>query len=216
MSDRISVFVVDDHPVVREGIVSIIASAPDMDVVGQAGNGKDAIEAIATAAATGSTVPDVVLMDLRMPVMDGVAATDHLHRNFPGVTVVILTTYETDEDILSGIEAGAMGYLLKAVPREEVIAGVRSAAAGQVALAPSVATALVNRAQAPTVAKPTSREIEVLRLVAEGYTNGRIASKLFISEATVKTHLLRTFEKLGVNDRTRAVTLAMELGILQR
>lgn len=204
----IDVFVVDDHPVVREGIVSIVASADDMEVVGQAANGREALETMDGFM----RAPDVVLMDLRMPVMDGVTTTAYLRANFPSVTIVILTTYETDEDILSAIEAGATGYLLKAAPREELISAVRAAAAGQVALAPSVAAALVTRTRAP--ARLTVREVEVLRLVAAGHTNGRIASALSISEATVKTHLLRIFEKLGVNDRTRAVTLAMERGIL--
>lgn len=206
----INVFVVDDHPVVREGIVSIISSAPDMNVVGEAANGREAITTIAAFA----SAPDVVLMDLRMPVMDGVTTTAYLRAHFPDVTIVILTTYETDEDILSAIEAGATGYLLKAAPREELISAVRAAAGGRVALAPSVAAALVTRAQTPAPARLTPREVEVLRLVAAGGTNGRIASSLTISEATVKTHLLRIFEKLGVNDRTRAVTLAMERGIL--
>ena len=204
----INVFVVDDHPVVREGIVSIISSAEGMTVIGQASNGREAISAVKLAP------PDVVLMDLRMPVMDGVTTTAYLRAHFPDVTVVILTTYETDEDILSAIEAGATGYLLKAAPREELISAVRAAAGGRVALAPSVAAALVTRAQTPAPARLTPREVEVLRLVAAGGTNGRIASSLTISEATVKTHLLRIFEKLGVNDRTRAVTLAMERGIL--
>ncbi len=204
----INVFVVDDHPVVREGIVSIISSAEGMTVIGQASNGREAISAVKLAP------PDVVLMDLRMPVMDGVTTTAYLRAHFPDVTVVILTTYETDEDILSAIEAGATGYLLKAAPREELISAVRAAAGGRVALAPSVAAALVTRAQTPAPARLTPREVEVLRLVATGGTNGRIASSLTISEATVKTHLLRIFEKLGVNDRTRAVTLAMERGIL--
>ncbi len=204
----INVFVVDDHPVVREGIVSIISSAEDMEVVGQAADGREALAAIAEF----TTAPDVVLMDLRMPLMDGVTTTAYLRTHFPGVTIVILTTYETDEDILSAIEAGATGYLLKATPREELISGVRAAASGQVALAPSVAATLVTRTRVP--ARLTPREVEVLRLVAAGGTNGRIASVLSISEATVKTHLLRIFEKLGVNDRTRAVTLAMERGIL--
>lgn len=212
MTKRISVFVVDDHPVVREGIISIVASADDIDVVGQASNGREVIDALERHGP--EQVPDVILMDLRMPIMDGVAATAYLHRHIPSIIIVILTTYETDEEILSAIEAGATGYLLKAAPREELIEGVRAAAAGQVALAPTVATALVNHAQVPAPARLTPREIEVLKLVANGDTNGRIASTLFISEATVKTHLLRAFEKLGVNDRTRAVTLAMERGIL--
>lgn len=206
MTAPVRVLVVDDHPIVREGIVSIVASAPDLAVVGQAAHGAEALELVAQLS------PDIVLMDLRMPVMGGVEATAAIHARFPGVTVVILTTYETDEDILSAIEAGATGYLLKAAPMEELIQGVRAAASGQVALAPAVAAALVSRAQAP--ARLTPREVEVLRLVATGSTNGQIAAALHISEATVKTHLLRLFEKLGVNDRTRAVTLAMERGLI--
>jgi len=209
-NSAIRVLVVDDHPIVREGIVAIVASAPDLEVVGQAANGAEAITQFAALR------PDIVLMDLRMPVMDGVSATAHIHAEHPEVTVVVLTTYETDEDILSAIEAGATGYLLKAAPKEELIAGVRAAANGQVALAPSVAAALVSRVQAPEPARLTPREIEVLGLVADGLSNAQIGRRLFITEATVKTHLLRLFEKLGVNDRTRAVTLAMERGILPR
>lgn len=208
ITETIRVLVVDDHPIVREGIVSIVSSAPDLEVVGQAANGEEALDVLDTTRA------DVVLMDLRMPVMDGVAATARIHTEHPGVIVVVLTTYETDEDILSAIEAGATGYLLKAAPKEELIAGVRAAAAGQVALAPSVAAMLVSRVSTPPATRLTPREIEVLRLVSGGLSNAQIAAKLFISEATVKTHLLRLFEKLGVNDRTRAVTLAMERGIL--
>lgn len=207
-TETIRVLVVDDHPIVREGIVSIVSSAPDLEVVGQAANGEEALDVL------GTTRADVVLMDLRMPVMDGVAATARIHTEHPGVIVVVLTTYETDEDILSAIEAGATGYLLKAAPKEELSAGVRAAAAGQVALAPSVAAMLVSRVSTPPATRLTPREIEVLRLVSGGLSNAQIAAKLFISEATVKTHLLRLFEKLGVNDRTRAVTLAMERGIL--
>lgn len=206
--DTIRVLVVDDHPIVREGIVSIVASAPGLEVVGQAANGEEALERLETLH------PDVVLMDLRMPIMDGVTATARIHATHPRVTVVVLTTYETDEDILSAIEAGATGYLLKAAPKEELIAGVRAAADGQVALAPGVAAMLVSRVQAPAPTRLTPREIEVLRAVASGSSNAQIAAALYISEATVKTHLLRLFEKLGVNDRTRAVTLAMERGIL--
>ncbi len=208
ISGTIRVLVVDDHPIVREGIVSIVTSAHDIEVVGQAANGAEALQLL------GQIEADVVLMDLRMPVMGGVAATARIHSEFPGVTVVVLTTYETDEDILSAIEAGATGYLLKAAPKDELIAGVRAAADGQVALAPSVAEMLVARVRVPAAPRLTPREIEVLRLVSDGLSNTQIASRLFISEATVKTHLLRLFEKLDVNDRTRAVTLAMERGIL--
>lgn len=208
MMETIRVLVADDHPIVREGIASIVGSAAGMEVVAQAANGDEAIRLVEIVT------PDVVLMDLRMPVVDGVAATARIHAAHPEIALVILTTYESDADILSAIEAGATGYLLKAAPMEELVAGVRAAAAGQVALAPAVAAALVSRAKAPAPAALTPREVEVLRLVATGSTNAQIASTLFISEATVKTHLLRLFEKLGVNDRTRAVTLAMERGIL--
>lgn len=208
-ADTIRVLIADDHPIVREGIVAIVASAPDLEVVGQAANGLEAIGQLTAVQ------PDIVLMDLRMPVMDGVEATARIHAEHPEVTVVVLTTYETDEDILSAIEAGATGYLLKASPKEELIAGVRAAAHGQVALAPAVAAALVAHMQAPEPARLTPREIDVLRLVAAGLSNAQIARRLFITEATVKTHLLRLFGKLDVNDRTRAVTLAMERGLLR-
>ncbi|WOQ17325.1 response regulator transcription factor [Raineyella sp. W15-4] len=209
MSTPIRVVVVDDHPVVREGVSSALRTAPDITVVGQAADGAEAVALLATLAA------DVVLMDLRMPVMDGVEATRRLLTAHPGLPVVVLTTYESDADILSAIEAGATGYLLKAAPMDELLAGVRAAVHGQVALSPSVATALVTRTREPASAHLTPREIDVLELVAEGRTNGQIATALHISEATVKTHLLRIFEKLGVNDRTRAVTLALEKGILR-
>ncbi|MFF3601895.1 LuxR C-terminal-related transcriptional regulator, partial [Kitasatospora indigofera] len=166
----------------------------------------------------------LVLMDLRMPVLDGVAATAQIMDGATsGTRVLILTTYESDELILGAIEAGAGGYLLKAAPQEEILAGVRAVAAGETVLAPSIAAKLVQRVRADAVgtgaaasAAPTlsPRELEVLRLVAAGRSNPRIAATLFIGEATVKTHLQHVFEKLEVSDRTRAVTRAMELGLL--
>lgn len=204
----ISVLIVDDHPIVREGVSAILHTAPDIEVVGEAGDGAAAIRL------AHDLQPDVVLMDLRLPGLDGVEATRRILAERPDTTVVVLTTYETDADILSAIEAGATGYLLKASPMEELLAGVRAAAAGQVALSPQVAAALVQRTRDPASARPTRRELEVLRLVARGMTNAQIAASLQLSEATVKTHLLRLFEKLGVNDRTRAVTLAIERGLL--
>jgi DNA-binding NarL/FixJ family response regulator len=162
--------------------------------------------------------PDVVLMDLRMPVLDGDAATAVILAAEPGVRVLILTTYESDDQILAAIEAGATGYLLKAAPESEILAGVRATARGETALAPSAAAALVRRATGtlPAAAGPslTPRELDVLRLVAQGNSNPAIGRALFLSEATVKTHLGHVFEKLGVNDRTRAVTRAMELQLL--
>ncbi len=152
-------------------------------------------------------------MDLRMPGFDGDEATARILAVRPGTRVVILTTYESDASILTAIEAGASGYLLKAAPQEEILEGVRSVARGEVALAPGIAALLVKRVATPAVTL-SPRETEVLALVAQGNSNPEIAASLHVSEATVKTHLLHVFEKLGVRDRTRAVTKAMELGLL--
>ena len=203
----IRVLVADDHPIVRSGIVGLLADAHDIDVVGTAADGAEAVRLAAQLA------PDVVLMDLRMPHLDGDEATARILAERPATRVVILTTYESDASILTAIEAGASGYLLKAAPPEELLAGIRSVAAGEVALAPSIAATLVRRVARPAVTL-TAREAEVLALVAQGRSNPEIATDLFIGEATVKTHLLHVFEKLGVSDRTRAVTKAMELGLL--
>ena len=197
----------DDHPIVRGGIVALLSAADDMRVVAEAADG---LEAVALAAEHG---PDVVLMDLRMPGLNGDEATARILAANPAARVVILTTYESDSSILTAIEAGASGYLLKAAPQDEILAGVRSVARGEVALAPSIAAMLVQRVAKPAVTL-SPRETEVLALVAQGSSNPSIAAALFLSEATVKTHLLHVFEKLGVSDRTRAVTRAMELGLL--
>lgn len=203
----IRILVVDDHPIVRGGIVALLADADDMTVIGEAPDGETAV----TLAL--ELEPDLVLMDLRMPGIDGDEATARILAERPGIRVVILTTYETDASILTAIEAGASGYLLKAAPQEELLAGIRSVARGEVALAPSIAAMLVKRVTAPSVSL-SPREKQVLALVAQGDSNPAIAAKLFVTEATVKTHLLHAFEKLEVNDRTRAVTKAMELGLL--
>jgi DNA-binding NarL/FixJ family response regulator len=206
----IRVVIADDHPIVRAGLVALVEAAGDIEVVGTASTGLDAVDVAAAQR------PDVVLMDLRMPGLDGDEATARIVAANPATRVVILTTYESDDAILSAIEAGASGYLLKAAPEAELLAGVRAVAAGEVALAPGVAALLVKRAASPAAAGPalSAREVEVLRLVAQGLSNRAIGEKLFLGEATVKTHLLHAFTKLEVSDRTRAVTRAMELGLL--
>jgi DNA-binding NarL/FixJ family response regulator len=203
----IRVLVVDDHPVVRAGIVGLLAAEPDLVVVGEACDGHEAV------ALAQQLTPDVVLMDLRMPLLDGVGATVAILAGpAPRPHVVVLTTYETDTDILRAVEAGATGYLLKDTPRAELVAGVRAAARGQTVLAPGVATRLVTSMR--TSDRLSDREVQVLRLVAQGLSNAAIGAELFIAEATVKTHLVRAFGKLGVEDRTHAVTVARERGYL--
>ncbi|MDQ7879588.1 response regulator transcription factor [Microbacterium sp. QXD-8] len=208
----IRLLIADDHPVVRAGLSGLLSDEPGFEVVAEASDGDEAVRlAVATR-------PDVVLMDLRMPRVDGVAATARIaagEAGDPPPRVLILTTYESDDQILAAIEAGASGYLLKAAPQAEIVAGIRSVAAGQSALSPQVAVRLVERMRRPvpeTVLTP--RELDVLRLVARGHSNKQIAVALGIGESTVKTHLLKIFEKLGVADRTRAATLAMERGLL--
>jgi DNA-binding NarL/FixJ family response regulator len=204
----IRVLVVDDHPVVRSGLVGMLDVEDDLEVVGEAGDGEEAVARVAALA------PDVVLMDLRMPRLDGAGATARIVARYPASKVLVLTTYDTDADILRAVEAGATGYLLKDTPRVQLVDAVRAAARGETVLAPAVAARLVSRLRAPAVEPLTPREIEVLAAVAQGLSNAEIGRSLFIAEATVKTHLLRAFAKLGVDDRTRAVTVAMERGVL--
>ncbi|MGY1720082.1 response regulator [Blastococcus sp. SYSU DS0552] len=204
----IRVVVVDDHPVVRGGLVGWLDAQPDLDVVGEAGDGAEALVRVAELE------PDVVLMDLRMPRMDGVTATGRILSAHPDVRVLVLTTYDTDADIVRAVEAGATGYLLKDTPLPQLADAVRAAARGETVLAPPVAARLVSRLRAPVAEAPTARELEVLAGVARGLTNAEIGRQLFIGEATVKTHLLRVFAKLGVDDRTRAVLVAVERGLL--
>ncbi|MBX9245112.1 response regulator transcription factor [Actinotalea ferrariae] len=207
--DAVRVLVADDHPVVRAGIVGLLGGEPDLDVVGEAGDGEQAV------TLADELTPDVVLMDLRMPGLDGTGATQRILAAHPEVRVVVLTTYETDADILRAVEAGATGYLLKDTPRDDLVAAVRAAARGETVLAPSVARRLVTQVRRPDE-RLTPRELEVLAGVARGGSNAQIGAELFIAEATVKTHLLRVFAKLGVDDRTRAVTVALERGILRQ
>lgn len=205
----IRVVIVDDHPIVRAGLVGLVDSAADLEVVGTGATGLEAVDLAAELA------PDVVLIDLRMPGLDGDEATARILAAVPQTRVVILTTYESDDAILSAIGAGASGYLLKAAPEAELLAGIRAVAAGEVALAPSVSRALVRQTATPTPAvQLTARELDVLRLVATGVGNREIGVALHLGEATVKSHLLHVFSKLDVRSRTGAVTRARDLGLL--
>jgi DNA-binding NarL/FixJ family response regulator len=204
----IRVLLVDDHPVVRQGLHAMLDAEADLTVVGEASSGAEAVEFVA------NDPPDVVLMDLRMPGMDGATATARIVASGSRSRVVVLTTYETDSDILRAVEAGAAGYLLKDSPLAELVAAIRGAARGETVLAPSVVGKLVGRVRTPARPALSAREVEVLRLVGRGLSNAEIGRELFIGEATVKTHLLRAFGKLGVSDRTAAVTTAMALGVL--
>jgi len=210
----IRVLIVDDHPVVRDGLRAVIDGEPDMDVVGEAGHGAEALARVADA----DPAVDVVLMDLRMPVMGGVEAIGALRRTHPELRVLVLTTFDTDRDVLPAIEAGATGYLLKDTPRDELLRAVRSAHRGEAVLSPAVAGRLMGqvrgRESGPGVDALSARELEVLRLVAAGSTNREAAKQLFISEATVKTHLLHIYAKLEVRDRASAVAAGYQRGLL--
>ncbi|XVQ06629.1 response regulator [Spirillospora sp. CA-255316] len=206
--DPLRVIVADDHTVMRSGLVALLTAEPAITVVGEAGNGREAVEL------AGRLAPDLVLLDLRMPVMDGVAATAEIVPS--GTRVLILTTYDTDAEIERAVEAGAMGYLLKDTTREQLVAAIHAAARGETVLAPRVAERLVARMRRPAQVPLTPREIDVLTAVADGLSNADIGRRLVIAEATVKTHLLRIFAKLDVSDRTRAVVVALERGLLPR
>ena len=233
---RVRLVVADDHPVVRSGIVGMFASEADLAVVGEAADGAQAVELVAELA------PDVVLMDLRMPGLDGVEAIRRISAgagtahgaagagtaaHAPAPRIVVLTTYDTDGDILRAVEAGTIGYLLKDSAREDILAAVRAAAVGRSALSPTVTTRLLGAARgagqsaagAPRGAHvPVSlspREREVLAAVSRGLSNSQIGVELYITEATVKTHLLRAYAKLGVDSRAAAVTEALRRGLLE-
>ena len=210
MTEPIRLLIADDHPVVRDGLSAMFARDPEFTVVGEAADGAEAVR-LAEALR-----PDVILMDLRMAGMDGVTAIGELTRRGVPARVLVLTTYDTDSHVLPAIEAGATGYLLKDAPRDELLRAVRSAARGEVALSPSVAARLMSRLRTPTPSTgPLSqRELEVLRLVAAGNTNREAAARLFITEATVKTHLLNIYTKLNVNDRAAAVAEGYNRGLL--
>ena len=206
--DPIRVLIVDDHPVVRDGLRGVLDGEPDMQVVGEAGHGAEALARIRAVAV------DVVLMDLRMPTMGGVEAIGELRRSAPAVRVLVLTTYDTDRDVLPAIEAGATGYLLKDTPRDELLRAVRAAHRGEAVLSPAVAGRLMGQVREPAQDTLSARELQVLRLVAAGSTNRETAQRLFISEATVKTHLLHIYAKLEVRDRASAVAAGYQRGLL--
>ena len=204
----ITLVVADDHPIVRGGIVALLAAEPDVEVVAEASDGHEAVNAALEHR------PSVVLTDLRMPNLDGVGAIEAIRAEWPDAAIVVLTTYDTDEAIVRAIEAGAAGYLLKDAPSDDLVDAVRRAAAGETVLAPPVAKRLVERVRDPQAGALSLREIEVLRGVASGNTNAAIAAELHISQATVKTHLLHIYDKLGVSDRAAAVAVAYENGVL--
>jgi DNA-binding NarL/FixJ family response regulator len=204
----ISLLIVDDHPVVRDGLRGMFSADPRFEVVGEAGDGAAAI------AAGEQLRPDVILMDLRMPRTDGVTAIKELAKRGVPARVLVITTYDTDNDVLAAIEAGATGYLLKEAQKEELFRAVEAAAQGQAVLSPTVATRLMGQVRQPASEPLSQRELEVLELVAGGSTNREAAEHLFISQATVKTHLLHVYAKLGVNDRAAAVAVAFSQGYL--
>jgi DNA-binding NarL/FixJ family response regulator len=211
------VVIADDQRIVREGLATIVASLPDMEVVGLAANGEEAV------ALTATEHPDVVLMDLRMPIMDGAEATAAIRKRHPGTRVVVLTTYADDQSIVAALSAGATGYLTKEATREDIRRALEAAAAGQGVLDPAVQTALVDAARSgPTGTAATSgtalpdglteREAEVLTLIAQGRSNTEIAAQLYVAEATVKTHVNRIFAKTGSRDRAQATRYAYTHG----
>jgi DNA-binding NarL/FixJ family response regulator len=204
----ISLIIVDDHPVVRDGLSALFARDPEFEVLGEAADGAEAIR-LAEALK-----PDVILMDLRMPGMDGLTAITELAKRRIPARVLVLTTYDTDSYVLPAIEAGATGYLLKDAPRADLLRAVRAAARGEAVLSPAVTARLMSRVRTPGAGPLSHRELEVLELIAAGTTNREAAVRLFITEATVKTHLLNIYAKLGVSDRAAAVAEAFNRGLL--
>ena len=207
--EKIKILMADDHPVVRAGIRGMLETQPEFEVIAEAENGREAFEQIAKLK------PDVVLMDLRMPEMDGVEAIGKIKEKYPNINILVLTTYDTDADIVRAVEAGATGYLLKDAPREELFRAVRGTAKGETVLAPVVAARLMGKVRDHGEQALSAREIDVLMLVARGASNQDVAEKLHVSTATVKSHLIQIYQKLGVSDRTAAVTTAIERGIIR-
>jgi DNA-binding NarL/FixJ family response regulator len=209
MSGPIRLLIADDHPVVRDGLIGLFSRDDDFEVLGEAADGAEAVRLAERLA------PDVILMDLRMPQVDGVTAIAELARRGVTARVLVLTTFDTDSDVLPATEAGATGYLLKDAPPEELAAAVRTAAAGRTTLAPAVADRLMNRLRVPGTTL-TKRETEVLTLVADGLSNQAIGRRLYLTEGTIKSHLVRIYTKLGVDSRTAAIASATRLGLIRR
>jgi len=207
--ETIKILMADDHPVVRAGIRGMLETQPEFQVVAEAENGREAFEQLEKLK------PDVVLMDLRMPEMDGVEAIGKIKEKYPDINILVLTTYDTDADIVRAVEAGATGYLLKDAPRDELFRAVRGTAKGETVLAPVVAARLMGKVRDHGEQALSAREIDVLMLVARGASNQDVGEKLHVSTATVKSHLIQIYQKLGVSDRTAAVTTAIERGIIR-
>ena len=207
--NKIRLVIADDHPVVRDGLRGMLESQADFEVIGEAADGEVALRL------ANELQPDLVLMDLRMPVMDGVSAIRAIKNQIPTIQVLVLTTYDGDADIMPAIEAGATGYLLKDCTREELFHAIRAARDGEPVFAPAVAKRLMGKMRLPAEEKLSSRELEVLQLVAGGASNSEIGTSLHISQATVKSHLIHIFGKLGVSDRTAAVTVALQRGLIR-
>jgi DNA-binding NarL/FixJ family response regulator len=205
----IKIIIADDHTIVRSGLRALLSSQSDFEIVGEANNGEEATKLAI------SLVPDLILMDLQMPILDGMGAIKLIRDKLPKANILVLTTYETDADILPALEAGAIGYLLKDTPSEQLFQAIRNASKGEMALAPRVAEKVTQRLMSSSKNTLSSREIEVLEFAAQGNSNSAIAKKLFITEATVKSHFVHIFSKLGVTDRTAAVTEALKKKIIQ-
>lgn len=208
------ILICDDQAIVRDGLEMLIKLETDMQVVGAAEDGAAAVEM------AGRFKPDVVLMDLKMPIMDGVEATRQIRNKYPEIKVLVLTTFDEDEWLFSAIQAGAAGYLLKDTPRDEVIRAIKGTMAGKTYVDPSVAGKILRQASSPQkkeasliTSKLTQREIEVLRLLARGLSNTDIAERLFLSEGTVRNHVSAILSKLGVTDRTQAAVIAIQHGL---
>lgn len=202
----IRIIVADDHPVVREGLAALVDRRPDMTVVAEVSNGRELVEAFLLHR------PDVALVDLRMPEMDGADAIVAIRQAAPGARIIVLTTYDDDTDIQRSLRAGARAYMLKDAPRDELVACIKAVHEGRTLIPPAIAAKLAENIGAPTL---TARELEVLGLVAAGKSNREIATTLFITEGTVKSHLSAVLGKLDANDRTQAVTIALKRGLLR-